>query len=141
MRRRRIPPSKRILTIGQQVSKMRSDFPAFTYRREGGVPTWRGTLQPTESSPIYEVKLVYSLCGKYHSPPSVWIESPVLHPYAPHRYRSGALCLYLPRDWSWTPHKYISKTIVLWAALWLAFYEIWIDTGHWYGPEAPHAVK
>jgi hypothetical protein len=33
---------------------------------------------------------------------------------------------------------YISETIVPWAALWLAFYEIWLDTDHWYGPEAPH---
>lgn len=141
MTRHRFPPSRRILTIGQQVSRMREDFPQLVYRREDNVPTWRGPLQPTPTSSVYEIRMVYNSAGKYREPPSVWVESPRIQPSAPHLYRNGALCLHFPEDRSWNPRNDISKTIVLWAALWLAFYEVWLSTGQWYGPEAPHMPK
>lgn len=124
----------RELSIGQQVATMLTDFPSFKYRREKQIPTWRGTLQPTESSPIYRVKVVY----RYPRSPQVWVGSPTLQPDAPHRYKDGSLCLYYPHDGSWTPFRRISHTFVPWTALWLAFYEIWLHTSKWYGPEVSH---
>jgi hypothetical protein len=135
---RRIPPSRRVVTIGQQVALMQRLFPRFKYVRRHHVPTWFGSLQPTESSPFYEVKIVYRFAGRRSKPPSVWIQSPELDSEAPHRYKDDSLCLYFPQDRSWTAGTYISETIVPWTALWLAFYEIWLETGRWYGPEAPH---
>jgi hypothetical protein len=117
---------------------MRRDFPEFKYSRPNNVPTWHGLLQPREISPAYTVKIVYHFAGWRSKSPRVWVKSPEIHPDAPHRYGDGSLCLYFPPDRDWTPDKFISETIVPWAALWLAFYEIWLDTDHWYGPEAPH---
>lgn len=122
------------LSIGQQILIMLADFPTFRYRREHHIPTWRGTLQPTETSPVYAVKLVY----RCPYPPQVRILSPALQHDAPHRYHDGSLCLYYPPDKSWTPMQPLSKTIISWTALWLVYYELWLQTGIWHGPEAPH---
>lgn len=129
------------VTIGQQVAKMKRDFPSFAYRRRNNIPTWYGTLQPTGNSPAYDVKIVYQYANRRSKPPKVWILSPDIHPKAPHRYSDESLCLYYPAERSWTPHKFISETIVPWSALWLAFYEVWLETNHWYGPEAAHEGK
>lgn len=123
------------LSIGHQVAKMQRDFPAFHYQRDGGIPTWTGTFQPFETSPHYQIRVIYSV----PKPPRVWVVSPSLLQNAPHRFpQDGSLCLYFPKDRSWTADDYLSETIVPWAALWLAFYELWLITDEWYGPEAPH---
>ena len=137
MRCRR-PPTRPAVTIGHQVAQMQRDFPRFRYSRRGNVPTWDGPLQPTETSPVYTVEIVYRSAGWHSKSPRVWVTSPEIRPNAPHRYSDGFLCLYFSREGSWTPGKFISQTIVPWAALWLAFYEIWLNTDHWYGPEVPH---
>ncbi len=128
-----------VLSIGQQIMHMRRHYPAFSYRLETHQrkrePTWRGSLQPTEVSPAYQVQIQYA----YPRQPRVWVLSPVLRSNAPHRYGDGSLCLYYPDDGSWTPARPIAQTFVPWTALWLAFYEIWLRTGTWYGSEAPHA--
>lgn len=123
------------LTIGQQMAAMRRHFPYFTYRREKNVPTWCGTLQPTETSPAYVVKVSY----RQPKTPKANVLSPPLQADTPHRYPDGSLCLYYPRDRSWSPARLIAETIVPWTALWLRFYELWLGTGQWYGPEAPHS--
>jgi len=122
------------LTIAQQARQIDRLFPHFTYCRAKNIPTWRGTLQPTDSSPAYVVKVSY----RQPKSPKVWVLSPKLRPDAPHRYPDGSLCLYYPRDLSWTPNAFIAETIIPWTALWLACYELWLCTGEWYGPEAPH---
>jgi len=123
------------LTIGQQIAAMGCYFPDFVYCREKNIPTWHGTLQPSGKSPAYHVRVVYSPPKL----PKVFVVSPPLESNACHRYSDGSLCLYYPLDGSWTSDIFIAKTIVPWAALWLAFYELWLSTGTWYGPEAPHA--
>jgi hypothetical protein len=126
-------PSK--LTVGQQVLAMRRRFPAFSYQRVNGVPTWVGILQPDPSSAAYRVQVRY--CPPRS--PRVRVLAPVLRPNFPHHYADGSLCVYHPPDASWTPSKFIADTIVPWAAYWLACYELWLPTGEWYGPEAPHS--
>ena len=128
----RIRPKQ--LTIGQQMAAMQHYFPHFTYKRRKHGRTWRGTLQPTETSPEYLVEVTY----RPPKSPPVRVLSPPLQPNAPHRYPDGSLCVYYPRDWSWSPAKFIAYTIVPWTALWLTFYELWLQTGEWHGPEAPH---
>ena len=118
---------------------MRRDFPGFEYTRDNHVPTWCGCLQPGETSSVYRLRIHYRFAGRRSKSPKVWAQSPTVSTDAPHRYADGSLCLYYPRERSWTPHKYISETIVPWAAMWLAFYEVWLVTGQWFGPEAPHA--
>lgn len=137
MRRIRHPA----ITVGLQAAKMQKDYPGFAYRRKNNLPTWLGVLQPTGALPEYVVRIVYRFADRHSKCPRVWIVSPEIHPDAPHRYSDNSLCLYFPPENSWTPYKFISETIVPWTALWLAFYEIWLDTDHWYGPEAPHKGK
>ena len=125
-------------TIGYQLLAMRACFPQFRYRRQkGSAATWVGTLQPSDRSSVYVVKVVYSPPKR----PKVWILSPYLKPDAPHRYKDKSLCLHYPKDYSWTADKYIAATIIPWTAEWLRFYELWDITGKWYGPEAPHPRK
>lgn len=126
------------LALGQQILAMQQFFPNFHYGRENNTPTWKGTLQPTDTSPRYTVKISYRFDNQFSKAPRVWVLSPEIHPNAKHRYRDQSLCLYYPKDRSWTPYKFISETIVPWTSLWLLFYEIWLDTDHWYGSEVAH---
>ena len=133
---RRPPPSNRPIPIGRQVMQMGRDFPGFKYHRYGNTPTWHGILQPVDTP--YSIRVVYRFAGRRSRAPKIWVESPTLHRNAKHRYSDGSLCLYYPRDGTWIPGKYISEVMIPLASLWLAFYEIWLVTGVWYGPEAPH---
>lgn len=125
------------LTIGQQWWGMKRHFPNFRYRRRKNIPTWFGTLQPSEESPLYTIKVIY----RKPKSPQVWVITPSVSEQTPHRYADKSLCLYFPKDGSWTPHEFISQTIVPWTSLWLYCYELWCATGTWYGPEAPHTGK
>jgi hypothetical protein len=64
----------------------------------------------------------------------------------PHLYRNSdgrdSLCLYDPgvesaqSEWqTWMP---LATTIVPWTAEWLGYYEFWLATGRWHGPEVMH---
>lgn len=110
-------------------------FPGFVYRRERGGAVWRGMLQPRQFSPKYRVAVRYKLS----SYPTVTILSPTLVPKAPHLWRDGTLCLYYPKEKPWRRDMLIAKTILPWTALWLYYYELWLDTGKWLGP-SPHAT-
>jgi hypothetical protein len=121
----------RTLSLELQVAAMRELFPQFKYERIG---KWTGILKPSNAS----VEYTLSLCYNPPYTPMVFVLHPDLASDAPHRYRNDSLCLYDPKEGSWTANKLIAKTIMLWAAEWLFFYEIWLKTGIWFGPEAPH---
>jgi hypothetical protein len=123
------------LTPALHTLRLRAQFPSFHFSHTASGPVWRGELQPQEDSPIYRVRLDW----RGTKSPRVLVESPALDTRVPHRYPDGSLCLYFPRDGSWTPQKYFADTIVPWTAEWLLFYELWLPTGKWFGPEAPHS--
>lgn len=120
--------------VYREVALMRARFPTFRYRLTHNVLTWHGTLQPALTSPCYHVRLTYARGDQ----PQVWVLSPSLHPNAPHRYADKSLCLYDPKEESWSVSSGIANTIVPWTAEWLFCYELWRTTGVWWGPEAPH---
>jgi hypothetical protein len=107
-------------------------FPEFVFRRERGAGVWRGILQPRLLSSQYRVAVSYRLC----SYPRVKVLSPTLVPKAPHRWGDGTLCLYYPREKPWRRDMLIAETIIPWTALWLYYYELWLDTGKWLGPSS-----
>lgn len=107
-------------------------FPGFTYRRERGAGVWRGTLQPRSLSQKYRVAISYKL----HCYPTVRIITPTLPPKAPHRWSDGTLCLFYPKENPWRQDMLIATTILPWTALWLYYYELWLDTGKWLGPSS-----
>lgn len=127
------PPKNKPLPIGVQQACIQERFPQFKYSRVKN--TWTGKLRPTTKSPEYLVKIVYSL----YTIPQVFVLKPKLHSNAPHTYKeNGSLCLYYPPDGSWNNRKLLGNTIILWSAEWLYYYELWLATGQWFGPEAPH---
>jgi hypothetical protein len=126
-------PRDRPLPMAVQKMCIRERFPQFKHSNMQGA--WIGTLKPSENSPEYLVKVAYVL----HNIPQVFVLKPKLHPDSPHIYKdSGALCLYYPEDRSWNSQKLLGNTILLWTAEWLYYYELWLATGQWFGPEAPH---
>lgn len=125
------------LASGQQQIAMQRYFPQFQFKRVGGAPAWAGTLQPGPGMSAYRVRIKLPLPKS----PRVWVISPQLRPRVPHVYADGSLCLYYPRDESWTPNRFLALTILPWTSYWLACYEIWMLTGEWYGQEAPHGQQ
>lgn len=134
-RRSSRPHSRRkVLPLGVQDLGLQQAFPGFRRTVSSRRTVWTGSLQPTPESPVYTVRISFTLSGI----PAVRVLTPKPSARAPHRYRNGDLCLYYPRDRSWTPDQFIWRTLVPWTVTWLFFYELWLDTGKWLGPEAPH---
>lgn len=114
---------------------MRKEYPQFKSRREGKNILFTGELKVKPEFPSYTVSILY----RHDKSPHVKILSPTLVDKPPHFYQStGTLCLYLPKNYRWSKHRLISKEIVSWTAGWIYFYEIWLQTGKWFGPEAKH---
>lgn len=122
------------ITLGRQIARMCICWPTFTFQRQPGLLAWLGALRPREEGATYRVRITF----REQKSPQVRVLDPPLRPDAPHRYYGEFLCLYYPADGSWHPGKFIADTIVPWTAEWLLFYEIWIESGHWWGPESPH---
>ncbi len=124
-------PRTRYPTPAVQNMRMGQLFPGFRYSWR--TSTWIGYLQPSPSSSRYRVQIVYHGTGR----PVVHVLEPKISDDAPHTYPDGSLCLYY-KDGTWTQAKMLAETILPWTAEWLFFYEYWLSTGKWLGPEAPH---
>jgi len=135
MVKNKLPHSKPRLSVATQNLLIQQSFSQFKFAFQNGAGVWRGSLQPSQISPVYNVLIKYNI-GRL---PKVWIMNPELHPKAPHRYPDKSLCLYWPEEWSWSYDQDISKTIIPWTAFWLYYYEIWLDTCEWLAKSAPHA--
>lgn len=126
------PPKPKPLTLAQQDALIRYRFPQFRFSWRQS--TWVGTLSPSDDSPQYLIRITYRL-GRA---PKVEVLSPAIRPDAPHRFGDGSLCLYYSKDGSWHSQVCIAESIIPWAAEWLFYYEHWLKSGTWLGPEAPH---
>ena len=73
--------------------------------------------------------------------PVVHIIKPFLHEKVPHVYKSSnnALCLYHKSEFCWNTISLLVNTIVPWIYFWVYFYEKWLITGKWLGPEFDHS--
>lgn len=136
MARRIVIPSRGI-DVGLQILWMRERFPSFCYSREPGWIGWIGSLQPTELSPNYKLRIEY----RGAQSPKVHVIDPPIHAGAPHMYADGSLCLFYPRDRSWGKQTIIAQAIVPWAAEWLFFYECWLETDTWWADQVSHTGR
>jgi hypothetical protein len=108
------------------------------FRRDGR--RWIGTIQPRERGMSFIVEIDTSW-----TPPRVQILDPKLvnepgKPVPPHHYiRGRQVCLFHPDDPGWDSARPIAFTTVPWTFEWCYYYELWLDTGVWYGPEYEHA--
>ncbi len=75
------------------------------------------------------------------SDPMVHILTPILHKKVPHVYRSlnNALCLYHKSEFQWNIKSLLVNTIIPWIYFWVYFYEKWLKTKKWLGPEFDHS--
>jgi hypothetical protein len=125
------------LTTAQHNARIRQLFPQFQYAWERGTGIWSGTLQPQEEGAVYHVRIAYKVTDR----PRVKVTSPAIRQDAKHLYPGGELCLYYPKDRTWHSGLHIAETIIPMTAEWLLFYELWLESGKWWGPEAPHSPQ
>lgn len=116
---------------------IQTHFPGFSFHIHRGVARWRRLLQPRDVSPQYEIEIEY----KWKKLPRARVIRPKLVPDAPHRYGDGTLCLYWPQEWHWSADQLIAATMIPWTALWLLYYELWLDTGKWLGTSSHQQVS
>jgi len=121
-----------MLNLAMQDLHIRNSFPGFSRNIARSTGMWSGKIQPSDISCCYDVSIEYNLAKT----PKVSVRWPTLHPRAPHLYPDGTLCLYWPKEWRWQGNEIIAETILPWTALWLYYYELWLDTGYWLGPSA-----
>lgn len=128
-------PKPKSVTLDIQKYNIEQSFPEFKFFKNNKESYWIGKIQPTESSSIYTIKIIY----KYKKSPKVFVKKPTILQNSPHVYSDGSLCLYYPYDKNYNnKQSIIADTIIPWTAEWLYFYEIWLETGIWWGREAPH---
>jgi hypothetical protein len=122
-----------------QLASMKSHFPEFvSYYNKDKNLIFVGNIQPSPMMSEYKVSIEY----RESLMPRVRVIEPALVENPPHFHHSiGCLCLYKPDDFNWLETKPISNYIVTWTACWLYFYEVWKETGKWFGPEAEHTEK
>ena len=118
---------------------MRSRYPQFKAKRKGEFEIeFTGDLLVKPELPVYSVSITY----RGSRSPHVKIISPTLVVSPPHYYQNtGTLCLYRPDNYNWTREKLIAQNILSWTAAWIYFYEVWLQTGRWYGPEAHDSIS
>lgn len=113
---------------------MKSKFPNFTCKDKGDELIFTGDLLIKPEVPIYNVSVHY----RYALRPKVFVNNPMLDEFAPHVFSDDSLCLYHIDNFKWNADKLIATTIMQWTIAWLYFYEAWLQTGEWFGPEVPH---
>ena len=117
-----------------QIQAMKSKFPNFSCKKKAGEIVFTGNLLIKPELPIYNVSVHY----RFNFSPKVYVNSPTLDDNSPHRYSDGSLCLYHHDNYKWNADKLVATIIMQWTIAWIYFYEAWLQTGVWYGPEVPH---
>lgn len=117
-----------------QLEAMKSKYPQFKSKRNGDNIIFSGNLFIKPELPIYNVSIEYR--GELR--PIVKINSPALVEKPPHTFPDKSLCLYHSDNFKWNGNKLIAKEIIQWTVVWIYFYEYWLQTNKWIGPEVPH---
>lgn len=120
-----------------QILAMKNKYPQFKSKIEDDSIFFIGELQVKPEFPKYTVSIQY----RNSSQPIVKILNPPLVSNPPHVYTEKKLCLYHPENFKWKKEKLIANEIIEWTSAWIYFYEVWLETGNWYGPEAPHNIQ
>lgn len=117
-----------------QIEAMKSKYPQFKSKRVGDKVIFTGELFIRPELPKYFISIEYNGIIS----PKVTVLSPPLVEASPHTYPDKSLCLYHPKNFHWSADKLVAKQIMDWTIEWIYFYEYWLQTGTWIGPEVPH---
>lgn len=97
--------------------------------------SWEYKVRPTALSREYLIRIAF----ERDLVPSVFVCEPDIEILAkdrkvPHVYRNPlSLCLYLPRAKEWGGWMRIDQTFVPWTAVWLYYFEEWLESDDWKG--------
>lgn len=124
--------------VDLQIGAMRSIYPQFRVKKKTSTQVeFIGELQPKPEFRKFKVSVLY----RNNLNPQVRVIEPKLVDNPPHFYKNtGTLCLYHPKDFKWRKEFLVAKYILPITAAWLYFYEVWLETDKWYGPEAKHTT-
>ena len=120
-----------------QIGAMKSKYPQFHSTVKGACVTFTGELMVKPELPIYTVSVEYRGGQK----PIVHVISPSLVEKAKHTYSDKSLCLYHPDNFNWHSSRLVAKEIMQWTIAWIYFYEYWLQSGEWIGPEVSHSIE
>lgn len=118
----------------KQKSSIEKHFPFFKCTID--IRSWRlnckGEIPSTVGNEKYQIELKYSPFDL----PSVFIQNHVIPRRKKiHVYSNGSLCLYDKKDIGWNKRSMISEITIPRIAEWIMYYELWLLTGEWEGPE------
>jgi hypothetical protein len=112
-----------------EMALLNKHYGFLTAKLLGSVLYVYGYCKPAEHSVIYHYKIIYDP----KRPPKVYVTEPQIgynddiHMYSDdHR-----LCLYYPRDYSWSENSRLFDTIIPWTHKWFLYYEIYLISGKW----------
>ena len=140
-------------TTMTQVRQMHRKWPKFEVMARGrGHVCWEGELRPFNKTYRIGIALRLTPSASGLPNPLVMALNPRLHgrtenPHEaiPHVYANPAnpllplLCLFHPPTDRFDPCRAsVADTIVPWTTEWLACYEGWLATGHWFGGGVSH---
>lgn len=134
-------PRARPLTAHEQCALMRFHWPSVRCVVDGKTLICTGVFQPSSIGDRYTVRIRY----RPWRAPDVDVLAPALvsrsrDELIPHRYKSGSLCLYYPKNREWRVDSRLDLTIIPWTILWLFFYERWIEGDPWAGGGTEHLL-
>ena len=95
-----------------------------------------GVCRPSSHSISYTYQIQFTP----KQSPNVFVINPVIKYHKDiHMYpKDNSLCLYYPRDYSWTRKSHLYDTIVPWTHEWFVFYELYQIYGKWFHPSVDH---
>lgn len=128
----RFDPGRHVV---RQRLEMAKHYPSFTCNCTKRNLSFVGEICPSANCQTYEI----SVKLPFDKIPSVRILTPEIAPsHKYHMYSDGRLCLYKPSEQPWYRNDFLHEKIIPWTAEWVLFYEIYLRTGLWEGPEASH---
>jgi hypothetical protein len=103
---------------------------------------WRGLVRTHAGGQVYVIDIDAGV--RPGDVVRIWCREPVLVPLGdtgrpPHTFGDGSLCV---NNEPPSRFKFLAETVVPWIYSWLYFYERWLETGDWLGPQSPgHEVE
>lgn len=130
-----LPPPATLGKYMKERSAIEADFDFLNCRITSIGLICEGLFSVPETSNEYEVQIIYS----HPNQPEVFVRNPQIE-YKPelHMYKNGSLCLYYPKDNSFTSKSMLFDTIIPWTSEWLIFYELYRRKGKWLGKYKSH---
>lgn len=135
---RYIPRNRNHLQQGLLIEKLliEQNYDFCKVRVHQGRIECRGECTPEGATQTYKYLITY-IPGH---PPKVTITEPEIeYNEEIHMYKEdNSLCLYFPKDKSWTERSRLFNTIIPWTHEWFLYYELYQITGIWLHPQVKH---